>query len=434
MTPSIELLRDCTPRDRRDSMSKLQVMVVGAGTGGLSLAHGLRAAGLDVRVFERDHSLTDRAQGYRLTINAFGARALQSCLPKANFARYVAASAKVSTGVTFLDHKLRRLLSIELPETDQSAPYGARPISRIALRQILLEGLEDVVAFGKTFVAFETAPDGRVIACFEDGSTAEGDVLVGADGASSRVRRQLLPQAKRIDTGLVSFSGKFPLDAAARRQTPPAIFKGPTLILGPRGGCMFAGAVEYPDDHSSAYDREEYIMWGFSARRGTLDVEGAAEDVSAENARSAVLAQVSNWSLDLRRLVERAETSSLTSFAVKSSIPIVPWATSQVTLLGDALHNMTPYRGIGANTALRDAALLRDALVDVDGGRRDLLPALSSYEREMIDYGFAAVRASLANMERLHARSPIKRFATKALFRLVDLSPTLKMRMFVSGS
>ena len=74
------------------------------------------------------------------------------------------ASAKVSTAVTFLDHKLRRLLSIELPQTDQSAPDAGRPISRIALRQILLEGLEDIVSFGKTFDAFETAPDGHVIA------------------------------------------------------------------------------------------------------------------------------------------------------------------------------------------------------------------------------------------------------------------------------
>jgi 2-polyprenyl-6-methoxyphenol hydroxylase-like FAD-dependent oxidoreductase len=204
---------------------KPEIMIVGAGTGGLSLAHGLRAAGIGARVFERDHTPTDRTAGYRLTINAGGARALQSCLPKENFARYIAASAKVSTDVTFLDHKLRRLLSIELPKTDQSAPDAARPISRIALRQILLEGLEDVVSFGKTFAACEIRPDGRVVARFEDGSTAEGDVLVGADGASSRVRRQLLPHAKRIDTGLFSVSGKLKLDAAIRREAPPAIFR-----------------------------------------------------------------------------------------------------------------------------------------------------------------------------------------------------------------
>jgi 2-polyprenyl-6-methoxyphenol hydroxylase-like FAD-dependent oxidoreductase len=68
---------------------------------------------------------------------------------------------------------------------------------------------------------------------------------------------------------------------------------------------------------------------------------------------------------------------------VKSSVPIKHWSTGRVTLLGDALHNMTPFRGIGANTALRDAALLRDTLNEVEQGREDLLPALSCYERKM---------------------------------------------------
>ena len=142
---------------QRDAMNNLRVMIVGAGTGGLCLAHGLRAASVDVRVFERDRSLTDRTQGYRLTINAHGARALQSCLPKANFEHYITASAKISTTVSFFDHKLRPLLSIRLPSTDQSMANAARPISRVALRQILLEGLEDIVVFGKTFERFGDA-------------------------------------------------------------------------------------------------------------------------------------------------------------------------------------------------------------------------------------------------------------------------------------
>jgi 2-polyprenyl-6-methoxyphenol hydroxylase-like FAD-dependent oxidoreductase len=409
-------------------MGNLQVMVIGAGTGGPALAHGLRAAGISVRVFERDHKLTDRVQGYRLTINARGARALQSCLPKSNFEQYIAASAKVSTAVSFFDHKLRRLLSVDLPSAEQTAAYAARPISRIALREILAEGLENVVAFGKTFESFEKMPDGRIIAHFEDGSSAEGDLLIGADGAASRVRRQLLPDAQRIDTGIVMVSGKLPLDASVRREAPPAVFKGPTLILGPLGCAMFTGAVEYPPGHPPAHDRDEYVVWGFSAHRDSFGLAGAAGDIILSNARSAVLAQMPDWSPDLRRLVECAEASSLTSFAVKSSVPIAPWATSRVTLLGDVLHNMTPFRGIGANTALRDAALLRDALVSVDRGEQDLLAALSGYEREMINYGFAAVRASLAQAKRLHGRSPFGRLVTKAFFRLVDLSPWLRKR------
>jgi 2-polyprenyl-6-methoxyphenol hydroxylase-like FAD-dependent oxidoreductase len=410
-------------------MGKLQVTIVGAGTGGLCLAHGLRAAGIDVKAFDRDQTPTERIQGYRLTINAHGARALQSCLPKANFERYIAASAKISTGITYLDHELRRLLVIKLPTADQSAPNAARPISRVALRQLLLEGLEDIVAFGKTFETFETTSGGKMIVRFEDGSSAEGDLLVGADGASSRVRRQLLPHAQRMDTGLIMVTGKVPLDPAARRESPAALFKGPTLVLGPRGGFMFAGAVEYLQDHPHAYDQDESIMWGFSARRETLGFVGPTDEIPAEDARAAVLAQISDWSRDLRRLVERADASSLTAFAVKSSVPIKHWSTGRVTLLGDALHNMTPFRGIGANTALRDAALLRDTLNEVEQGREDLLPALSCYERKMIDYGFAAVRMSLANMARVHSRSPVTRLATKAMLRLLGLLPALQTRM-----
>jgi hypothetical protein len=91
-------------------MANLRVM--GAGTGGLCLVHGLRASGVDVQVFERDRTPTDRPQGYRLTINAHGSYALRTFLPQANFARYIAALAKISTAVSFLDHKLRRLAAV----------------------------------------------------------------------------------------------------------------------------------------------------------------------------------------------------------------------------------------------------------------------------------------------------------------------------------
>jgi 2-polyprenyl-6-methoxyphenol hydroxylase-like FAD-dependent oxidoreductase len=75
---------------------------------------------------------------------------------------------------------------------------------------------------------------------------------------------------------------------------------------------------------------------------------------------------------------------------------------------------------------LRDAAALRNALVIVDRGERDLVPALADYERDMIDYGFAAVRASLADMERFHADRPLSRALTKAAFRAADWIPPLK--------
>jgi 2-polyprenyl-6-methoxyphenol hydroxylase-like FAD-dependent oxidoreductase len=404
----------------------LQVLIIGAGTGGLCLAHGLVASGVNVRVFERDRTPVDRLQGYRLHISATGNRALQACLPRENFERFVRASAIVNTAVTFLDCRLNRLLQIDIPPVDRSAPESERPISRISLRKILLEGLEEVVAFGKTFVAYEPTSDGRVSVRFTDGSTAAGDIVVGADGASSRVRAQLLPQARRQDTGIVVVSGKFPLDATARRETPSAVFKGPTLIMGTKGCFLFASAVEYPPDAPRTYDRDEYVMWGFSARRELLAPHLDVAELSGDQIKTLALTQMKEWHPKLRRLAERADPATMTSFEAKSAEPVRPWKTGAVTLLGDALHNMTPFRGMGANMALRDAAALREALVSIAQDRKERITALAAYEREMIEQGFAAVNASLAEMRRLHAQSPVSRLLSKLTYRTIDVAKPLQ--------
>jgi 2-polyprenyl-6-methoxyphenol hydroxylase-like FAD-dependent oxidoreductase len=406
----------------------LEVLIIGAGTGGLCLAHGLVASGVRVRVFERDRTPTDRLQGYRLHISATGNRALQACLPAPNFERFVAASAVSNTAVTFLDDKLNRLLQIDIPPVDRMAPESERPVSRIALRKILLEGLEDTIVFDKTFVGYESTPEGRVTVRFKDGSTASGDIVVGADGAGSPVRGQLLPEARRLDTGIVILSGKFPLDSAARRDTPPAVFQGPTLVMGPEGCFLFASAMEYPPDAPRAYDSDEYVMWGFSAPRELLAPHVDVAGLTGEQIKALALARMKTWHPALRQLVERADPATMTSFAAKSAEPIAPWNTGPVTLLGDAVHNMTPFRGMGANMALRDAAALREALVRVAQGREPRTAALAAYEREMIERGFSAVNASLAEMHRLHARSPVSRLLSKLIFRTVDtVKPVQKL-------
>jgi 2-polyprenyl-6-methoxyphenol hydroxylase-like FAD-dependent oxidoreductase len=406
----------------------LRVRIVGAGTGGLCLAQGLKRDDIDVEVYERDHSPSDRLQGYRLSINATGRRALKECLPHELFEKLIENSAKQSQRVTFLDHCLNRLLVIDLPHGDRDNPDSELPVSRISLRSILSEGLGDVIRYGKKFVAFEDAGRGTIAARFEDGTYTTGDVLVGADGAGSHLRVQLLPDARRIETGIVAVSGKLSLSSEVRGVTPQPILQGPTLILGPKGCFMFASTVDYEGDTAGAerhYDRESYVMWGFSAHDETLGLPDLAAP-SGQAARAAVIALTDGWHPAVRWLVENADLSTVTAFAIKTSVPIQPWATRRVTLLGDALHNMTPFRGIGANTALRDAAALRRALVGVARGRADLIQALAAYERGMIGYGFAAVQTSLKNMDRFHAKGVLARGAVKCLFRAIDHLPPLK--------
>ena len=407
----------------------LKVCIIGAGTGGLCLAQGLKQDRIEVEVYERDHSPSDRLQGYRLSISATGRRALQACLPEALFEKLIANCANPSESVAFLDHHLNRLLVIDLPHGDRKDADSELPVSRRALRQILVEGLDGVIRYGKKFVSFEDAPRGAVMVRFEDGSSTTGDVLIGADGAGSHLRAELLPQARRVKTGIVAISGKLGLSDAVRGATPELILRGPTLILGPRGCFMFASTVDYEDaefGEEQFYDREKYVMWGFSAHDTTLNLPADLDALSGRDAIVAVIRLMDDWHPSLRRLVQTADVSTVTAFAVRTSVPIRPWATRNVTLLGDALHNMTPFRGIGANTALRDAAALRGALVAGARGRADLIQALAAYERDMVKYGFAAVQTSLKDMERFHADGLLARTATKSFFRAIDRVPPLK--------
>ena len=93
--------------------------------------------------------------------------------------------------------------------------------------------------FGKTFERYQELPTGRVVAHFADGTSAEDDVLVAADGGGSRVRRQFLPHAERIDTGIVGIAGKVFLDGGNRERLAPELRDGMTLASGQGGHCLF---------------------------------------------------------------------------------------------------------------------------------------------------------------------------------------------------
>lgn len=170
----------------------LHVIVIGGGIGGLTMAQGLKKAGVSVAVYERDRTRTDRVRGYRVHINPTGSRALYECLPPPLFEAFARTCGKPSAGIRFVTEKMKVLLSLD----DLNAPKGVatdtvarhRSVSRITLRQVLLSGLDDIVRFDKTFVRYDESATGKIIAHFADGTTAEGDVLVAADGGGSRVR------------------------------------------------------------------------------------------------------------------------------------------------------------------------------------------------------------------------------------------------------
>jgi hypothetical protein len=217
------------------------VLIIGGGIGGLTLAQGLKRDGIRAAVYERDRTLTDRLQGYRVHISPTGGFALHECLPPHLFEVFDRTCGAPTSAVRFFTEQMRLLLAFDgdfVASTDPVARH--RSASRITLRQVLLAELDNV-HFAKTSQRYEERR-GRIIAYFEDGTTAEGDVLVAADGGGSRVRRQFLPDAQRIETGVIGIAGKIFLDTARDRIARP-LLDGISLVAA-RGGLGLFVAIQ----------------------------------------------------------------------------------------------------------------------------------------------------------------------------------------------
>jgi hypothetical protein len=313
----------------------------------------------------------------------------------------------------------------EQRRTGSADPYAPATLStsvnRQTLREVLAAGLDGRLVFGCELAGYEDGQDG-VRLRFADGRQAEADLLVGADGVGSAVRRQYLPAAAPADTGKRCVYGKTPLGPAEEDALPSALRDGFTAVIGGQIG-MATGLVRFrqrPERAASWLSPAgDYLMWavaGDGGRFGITDERLTAMAPADLHALTAKL--IKSWHPDLRALHARAAVDETFLVKIRTSPPVPPWPPSRVTVLGDAIHAMSPARGSGANTALQDAALLSGLLTgglltgglltgrtltgaEDEGAERagitpDLIAAVGAYERQMRDYGYAAVAASSA--------------------------------------
>jgi 2-polyprenyl-6-methoxyphenol hydroxylase-like FAD-dependent oxidoreductase len=208
------------------------------------------------------------------------------------------------------------------------------------------------------------------------------------------VRRQYLPSAEPADTGGRCIYGKTPLGP----QTPlPAVLsQGFTGVVGGRIG-MAIGPVRFrePPQAFGLSPAQDYLMWALAGDQrsfGVPDEQLTALDPAGLHALSAEL--IRTWHPDLRALHAAADVGETFAIRVRASPPVSPWPPSRVTVLGDAIHAMSPARGSGANMALKDAALLCHALTAAPADGAGLVTAIGDYEQQMREYGYAAVAAS----------------------------------------
>ncbi|KAK4529583.1 hypothetical protein CCYA_CCYA02G0440 [Cyanidiococcus yangmingshanensis] len=416
----------------------MRVLIIGAGTGGLALAHKLKQAGIGVSVFERDTVPNADTGGYRVGISPAGSRALKACVPPDLYELFVATSARAPQNMTMYTEQFSRLLRFDL---DSAIADGERNVIRQTLRRVLLRGLEREVDFGKRLLRYETNVDGTVNAYFEDGSHANGDVLVGADGTGSAVRRQRLPDARLEDTGMASFGGKLPASPEIRVLLTPAILQGMSMILAPGGFGAIIHSLDFSNQRADHHfvDRwpdfvdalDDSIGWGLWGARQNFPQD--PDGLNGEALQQLGLVVTRNWAPQMRELIGRTDPVTIASVRVRTSIPPSPWESSCVTMLGDAIHTMTPKRGAGANTALRDAALLGDLLIEADRGKRSMVESIRDYEAEMLRYSAEAVRESKKQMDgKALIHRPLIGNVQLALMRCamrtIDIVPPLKRR------
>ncbi|MFF4588474.1 FAD-dependent oxidoreductase [Streptomyces sp. NPDC001388] len=352
----------------------MTIAIVGAGLGGLALARVLHVNGMDSVVYERDSSRGARGQGGMLDIHS-GQRALREA---GLIDRFHAIARGEGQDMRLLEPDGTLLLQEDTPD---DAPLERPEVDRADLRALLLDSLpEDVVRWGH---AFESAEDGLLH--FADGSSAPHDLLVGADGAQSRVRT-LLTDARPTHIGQNVVELGIPDIDRTHPDLAAMVGRGNYWVLG--NGVSLAA-------QRNGDGRVRIGLSFYNTAEDWFATSGIPFDDPAA-ARARLIDLLPGWDSRFTALIAACDDMivprSITTLPVGLTWPSTPG----VTLLGDAAHLMPPV-GEGANMALLDGALLGLALA---AHPADFPAAVREYEREMFERTSAAARMS-ADMQEL---------------------------------
>lgn len=365
------------------------IAVVGAGPGGLLTARVLQLAGVAVTVYDADASLQARDQGGTLDLHADSG---QIALEEAGLTEQFAALARPEGQAHRLLDPRGVVLAEQVPAADQTA---APEIDRAQLRAMLAQSLKPgTIRWG---ARLQQVQDGTLH--FADGSTRRADLVIGADGAWSRVRAALTSTTPRY-TGVTFVDALFTDVAQRHPHIASLVGEGhmwangdsKALILQRNSGDVVRGYI------SLRVDLDWLARAGLGApdgRGGVLDANGT-HTTDTEAVRAVLREQFSDFCPDLLRVIEDSE-GTLASRPIFALPTPTTWVhRSGTTLLGDAAHLMSPFGGNGVNLALLDGAELARSIVGALGEGTDLDDAVRSYEERMIDRGASVGEAANA--------------------------------------
>jgi 2-polyprenyl-6-methoxyphenol hydroxylase-like FAD-dependent oxidoreductase len=403
------------------------ILISGAGLSSLLLAQSLLRQKISFQIFERDASVSFRAQGYRLRLSDEGLAAIESVLGPEDFKKFWDVCGKTGgVGVKVLD----AVTGQEVAGPGESGPPG-KPggggsggsgsgkeknnerdgphindesskdsprylasrhgkvigISRGDMRKFFLRGLESYVHWSHKVTGYELTNTG-VHALFADGSKSqEGDMLVGGEGIYSNVARQLSPLLKVYDTGARGIHGQAPTTAFKE------LGEGVWRIVdesNPLGRVFIITNVRSGDMD----DPNIQFGWTMGGVPGIIKAPNDNYSLIGRPAAEIAKKLTANWHPRLKPLFDEMDDNNSAFWMITCSTPsgVPEWKSEpRVTVIGDAVHSMTPAGGIGANTAVQDSALLGKLIGKAGGFQEDITAA---YEKEMRVYASKAVRAS----------------------------------------
>ncbi|OXM63710.1 FAD-dependent oxidoreductase [Amycolatopsis vastitatis] len=371
------------------------IAIIGAGLGGLALARVLHTRGIEAAVFEREAGRHVRTQGGMLDIHEDSGRlALRAAGLDEPFRAIIHPGGEA---LRLLD----RDANVALQEADDTT--GGRPeVDRGQLRDLFLDALpDDAIRWGAQATEARPLGEGRHEVTFADGRTITTDLLVGADGAWSRIR-PLVSAAHPAYTG-ISFVEADLLDADTRHP-------GSADLIG--GGFFIALDGERGILAHRETDGSLHVYAGLRAEEDYLD---SIDFTDTAAAKAALLTHFAGWHDRFHTLLTDAD-GALVPRRV-NALPVGHrWdRVPGVTLLGDAAHLMSPFAGEGANLAMLDGAELAQAIAAHPG---DTETALAAYEQALFPRSEDSAAESAASLELMFGPDPVTRLVDRfASFR-----------------